>query len=52
MNDLEMYIKSFQMKYEAFLTGCDALEELGEWDVENLGEMEAFYANDMVLFCK
>lgn len=48
MNDLEMYIKSFQMKYEAFLTGCDALEELGEWDVENLGEMEAFYANDMV----
>ena len=43
-----MYIESFQMKYEAFLTGCDALEEMGQWDVENWGEMEAFYANDMV----
>lgn len=29
------------------MTGCDALEEMGLWDKEALGEMEAFYANDL-----
>ena len=39
--------ESFQIKYEAFLTGCEAIEEQGLWNKETLGEMEAFYANDL-----
>ena len=42
-----MYIESFRLKYEAFLIGCDSVEELGLWDKETLGEMESFYANDL-----
>lgn len=48
MKKIDMFTESFKMKYEAFFTGCDALEEMGAWDKEKLGEMELFYTNDMV----
>ena len=48
MNNLENYIESFNMKYESFLTGCDALEEMGMWDTSKWGQMEGFYMSDMV----
>ena len=47
MKNLDMYTESFKMKYELFLNGCDSIEELGEWDKEEHGEMEAFYINDL-----
>ena len=47
MKNLEKYTNSFKMKFDSFLTGCDALEAEGVWDRENLGEMEAFYMNDL-----
>ena len=40
-------IESFQMKFESFLIGCDAIEELQQWDKESLGEMDVFYTNDL-----
>lgn len=48
MKDLAIKADSFKTKYEAFITGCDSIEELGEWNKELLGEMEAFYTNDIV----
>ena len=47
MKNVEMYIDSFKMKYESFLIGCDSIEEMGLWDKEALGEMDAFYSNDL-----
>ena len=47
MKNLEKYTDSFKMKFDSFLTGCDALEEEGVWDKEAHGEMEAFYMNDL-----
>ena len=47
MDSLMTKVNSFATKYEAFITGCDSIEEIGLWDKETLGEMEAFYANDM-----
>ena len=47
MKAIELYVESFKTKYEAFLTGCDSIEELDLWDKEANGEMEAFYANDL-----
>ena len=47
MDSLMTKVDSFRTKYEAFITGCDSIEEMGLWDKETLGEMEAFYANDM-----
>jgi hypothetical protein len=47
MKNVETYIDSFRMKHEAFLTGCDSIEEMGLWDKEGLGEMDAFYSNDL-----
>ena len=47
MKNVDKYIESFKMKHEAFLIGCDAVEELGLWDKETLGEMDAFYSNDL-----
>lgn len=47
MKNIEMYIDSFKMKLEAFLNGCDSIEEMGLWDKETLGEMDVFYSNDL-----
>ena len=47
MNDMELYVDSFKTKYEAFLAGCDSLEEVGRWNKDAYGEMDAFYSNDL-----
>ena len=47
MKNIEKYIESFKTKYESFINGCDSIEEMELWDKEKLGEMEAFYANDL-----
>ena len=47
MNNLQMLVDSFNMKHEAFITGCDAIEEMGLWDKERLGEMDVFYSTDL-----
>ena len=48
MNNAARYIDSFKMKHEAFLVGCDAIEEMGLWNKEAYGEMDVFYSNDLV----
>lgn len=47
MNTIKNLTESFKIKYEAFLIGCDAIEDSGLWNKDALGEMEAFYLNDM-----
>ena len=47
MKNVEMYINSFRIKHEAFLIGCDSLEEMGLWDKDALGEMDVFYSADL-----
>ncbi len=48
MEKLRRYSESFKLKFEKFIIGCDAMEELELWDREKLGEMGAFYSADMV----
>lgn len=48
MSNLEKLTESFKMKYEAFITGCDSVEELELWDKETFGEMDGFYSNDLI----
>lgn len=48
MNKMQKLTESFKMKYEAFITGCDSIEEMGLWNKEEHGEMEAFYFNDLI----
>lgn len=43
-----MLTEEFKTKYERFLIGCEALEDLSLWHKEERGEMEAFYQNDLV----
>ncbi len=47
MKNVDMYVDSFKMKHEAFLIGCDSIEEMGLWDKDLLGEMDVFYSNDL-----
>ena len=47
MKNIEVYTDSFKMKYEAFINGCDSIEEIEQWDKETLGEMDVFYTNDL-----
>ncbi len=47
MKDLKNYAEEFRYKYDEFLTGCDALEEMGLWNKEENGEMDAFYTGDL-----
>ncbi len=48
MDKLNILTESFKTKYEAFLTGCDSVENMGLWDRELLGEMDAYYTNDLL----
>lgn len=48
MKRIDVLTEEFKMKYEGFLIGCDALEELDLWDKEEHGEMDVFYQNDLV----
>lgn len=48
MKDLHTLVESFKLKHERFIIGCDAVEEMGLWDKEAHGEMDVFYANDLV----
>ena len=43
-NELE---SSFALCCEKFRNGCDALEQEGLWPVDELGEMEAYFDNDL-----
>ena len=36
------------MKHEAFIIGCDSVEELELWDKETFGEMDGFFSNDLI----
>ena len=48
MKRIDMLTEEFKTKYERFLIGCDALEDLHLWDKEEHGEMDVFYQNDLV----
>lgn len=48
MEKLDYLSESFKLKYEKFLIGCDSLEEIEKWDKESLGEMDAYYSNDIL----
>lgn len=48
MNRLNQLTDDFKFKLDKFLIGCDALEELNEWDKNTYGEMDAYYQNDMI----
>ena len=47
MERLQVYMDGFRLNYEQFLVGCDALEQEGLWPVEELGEMDVYFANDL-----
>ena len=47
MKDINVSVENFKLKYEMFLNGCDSIEETEQWDVEKLGEMDAFYISDL-----
>ena len=40
-------INTFRLYYDKFLAACDSLEDCGSWPLEDLGEMDAWLANDM-----
>ena len=48
MKRIDQLTQEFQFKLEEFLTGCDAIEELDEWNKEEYGEMDGFYQNDLI----
>ncbi len=47
MKNIDVYSEEFKIKHEQFIIGCDSVEEMGLWDKETYGEMEAFYSSDM-----
>lgn len=48
MKRIDILTEEFKTKYERFLIGCDALEDLNLWDKDEYGEMDIFYQNDLV----
>ena len=48
MERLEIYSENFKLNYDKFMIGCDSQEELKGWNVEEDGEMDAYYSNVLV----
>ena len=48
MERIERLTEEFVSKYESFMTGCDAIEDIGGWNAEEDGEMDGFYTNDLI----
>lgn len=48
MNNLRSKAENFKVMYEKFLNGCDSIEKMGLWDLEQNGEMDAYYSHDLV----
>ncbi|MBQ8975084.1 MAG: TerB family tellurite resistance protein [Oscillospiraceae bacterium] len=48
MDKLQKYSEEFKFEYDKFITGCDSIEEMGQWDVEKLGQMDAYYSGDIM----
>ena len=48
MGRLETYSENFKLNYDKFMIGCDSQEELEGWNVEEDGEMDAYYSNVLV----
>lgn len=47
MNQLKNYSEDFKLKFEKFLIGCDSIEEMGLWNLDEYGEMDVFYTADL-----
>ena len=47
MDEMKQKAEGFRLKFEKFLNGCDTMEELSLWNTEELGEMEAYYTEDL-----
>ena len=48
MERIDALTEEFRVKYEKFLIGCDAIEEMDRWNKDTLGEMDVFYENDLL----
>lgn len=48
MKDIDICAESFQMKFDKFLIGCEAVEHATLWDVDTYGEMEDYFAGLLV----
>ena len=40
-------VEAFKTKHESFINGCDSVELVDKWDVEENGEMDAYYSSDL-----
>lgn len=48
MAEIDELSTQFQQKFDQFLLDCNVMEQDGRWDTEELGEVEAFYTNDLM----
>ena len=48
MNKLDISAESFQLKFDRFLIGCEAVEKATLWDADTYGEMEDYFAELLV----
>lgn len=48
IKNIDKLTEQFKSLYKRFLIGCDSIEEIGQWNKEELGEMDVFYQNDLV----
>lgn len=48
MRNIQELSESFQLKFERFLIGCDAVQAEGGWSTENLGEMGVYYTRELL----
>ncbi len=47
MSEISKKCEEFKLKWDAFLMGCDSLEDMSLWDKDEFGEMDVYYTNEI-----
>ncbi|MCR5510974.1 MAG: hypothetical protein K6F54_08515 [Lachnospiraceae bacterium] len=45
---IDLLTETFRARFDAFTNGCDSLEEIEAWDVEEYGDMDVYYLNEIL----
>ena len=45
---IDLLTGTFRARFDAFTNGCDSLEEIESWDVDEYGDMDVYYLNEIL----
>ena len=48
MKKIDTLTDTFKMRLDAFIIGCDSLEEIEKWDIDTYGDLDVYCLNEFI----